>query len=121
MEIKNILFVQSTSPLTDNKDFSSILKILKNKDSAMFYTEDYGHFFEIDDMRKPRIPRQQRKPLTREAGNAWAFDKKGFLKYKSRLFGNIGLCKIDFVKSYEIDEVEDLLLMKCLMQNNDNS
>lgn len=115
--VEKVVFVQATSPLTGSDDLSSLIELLNTNESAMFYTEDYGHFSEIHDMKKPRVPRQKRKPLTREAGNAWAFNKDGFLKYKSRLFGKIGLCKIELCKSYEIDEPEDVHLLSCLLVN----
>jgi len=116
--ISTILFVQATSPLTTKDDFANMLHIQKKNDSVMFYTEDYGYFTEINDMKKPRIPRQERVPLTREAGNAWSFSKSGFLKSRCRLFGQIGLCKIDPIKSYEIDEVSDLKLLECLIKSS---
>jgi N-acylneuraminate cytidylyltransferase len=113
--IENILFVQATSPLSTSTDFASLLRLLSCYDSGMFYTEDYGHFVEIHNLKKARLPRQKRTPLKREAGNAWSFKKEGFLKEKVRTFGNIGLIKMDFLRTYEIDEIEDLYLVEALM------
>ena len=81
-----------------------------------FYIEDYGFFFDYHDMTSPRIPRQGREPLKRECGNAWAFNKNGFLASKSRLFGRIDLCKIKHPREVEIDEPEDLISVGCLMK-----
>lgn len=114
--IKKILFVQATSPLSTKSDFKKLISKLDTSDSAFFFTYDYGHFYKINDLTKPRVPRQKRKPLKREAGNAWAFKKDGFLKYKSRLFGKIGSVKIDHLKTYEIDEAEDLLFVNYLIK-----
>ncbi len=114
--IKKILFVQATSPLSTKSDFKKLISKLDTSDSAFFFTYDYGHFYKINDLTKPRVPRQKRKPLKREAGNAWAFKKDGFLKHKSRLFGKIGSVKIDHLKTYEIDEAEDLLFVNYLIK-----
>ena len=117
--IDKILFVQATSPLTSSLDLSSLLDSLNSFDSSVFYVEDYCTFFDfkadIDLMKKPRQPRQKRKPRRREVGNAWAFRADDFMKYKVRLFGNIGLCKIQPPRDYEIDEVSDLMVIEAIM------
>ena len=114
--IENIVFVQATSPLTDSTDLSRLIAALRDHDSAAFYIEDYGFFFDYHDMTLPRIPRQGREPLKRECGNAWAFNKDGFLASKSRLFGRIDLCNIEHPREVEIDEPEDLISVSCLMK-----
>ena len=112
-----VLFVQATSPLTDPSDFTCLLELLSSGyDSAAFYMEDYGFFFEDDNMLSPRLPRQRRQPKKREAGNGWAFMKKGFLEAESRLFGKVGLCKIEHPKNLEIDDEHDLQIVERLLQ-----
>lgn len=115
--VDNIVFVQATSPLTNSSDLSRMINILSNHDSVAFYIDDYGFFFDYHDMTSPRIPRQLRAPLKRECGNAWAFDKKGFLDNKSRLFGKVGLCRIEHPREMEIDEMEDIVTISCLMND----
>lgn len=116
-KIKNILFVQATSPLSLSSDFSRIIRKLEKFDSVAFYVDDYGFFFDIHDMSIPRQPRQVRTPLKREVGNAWAFDKEGFVVHKSRLFGNIGYQKIDTPRHLEIDTISDMLMIKSILNN----
>ena len=111
-----VLFVQATSPLTESKDIDYLLQKLNGHDSAAFYVEDYGHFFELDEMKGPRLPRQNRVPRKREAGNAWAFYKEGFKQSKSRLFGNVALAKLDQPKELEIDEAADLDIVEILLR-----
>lgn len=113
-----ILFAQATSPLTEPEDFSHLINTVNKQkyDSAVFYTDDYGFFFGIDDILRPRLPRQVRIPKKREAGNAWVFTKAGFIKHKSRLFGNIGLCNIEYPKNIEIDSYDDLVIVERIMQ-----
>ena len=120
IDFTDVIFVQATSPLTTNKNLCNMLDSLEFNDSVMFYTEDYGHFHEIHDLKRPRIPRQQRRPLIREAGNAWAFKKDGFLKNQCRLFGSIGLVKIELFRSFEIDEKDDIPLVECLLSRVEN-
>jgi len=111
------LFVQATSPLSLPSDFDRLIECLwKGYDSAAFYSEDYGHFFGIDDMKKARIPRQKRQPKKREAGNAWAFSALRFLKNKKRLFGKIGLVKINEPRQLEIDSMLDFKIIEYIMK-----
>ena len=117
----HILFAQCTSPLTLASDFSNLIKELDKKfDSVAFYTENYDFFFDIKDdyikIIQSRQPRQTKTPRKNEAGNAWLFSIDGFKKTKSRLFGNIGLVKIDHPRQLEIDEPNDLPLMECLLK-----
>ncbi len=111
---------QCTSPLTEASDFTNLIKSCK--DSAGFYTECYDYFHDFKDdveaLRQPRQPRQLKTPRKKEAGNAWMFDSLKFLKYKTRLFENIGLCKISFKKNIEIDEPDDLILIENIMKGD---
>lgn len=111
------LFAQCTSPFTEQSDIVNLIDVVKGKDSAAFYIEDYGYFFDDKStVLKPRVPRQQMIPKCRETGNAWIFKTEGFLEAKSRLFGNVGLCKIEYPKNLEIDDYEDLYFIRYLMK-----
>jgi len=116
LNIDKIVFVQATSPLTNPSDLTKLINQLNVFDSAAFFIEDYGFFFDIHNMRSQREPRQKRTPLKREAGNAWAFKKDKFLKNKTRLFGNIGYQYIDPPKHLEVDDLADLLLVEHAMK-----
>ncbi|MFQ5714594.1 MAG: cytidylyltransferase domain-containing protein [Candidatus Scalinduaceae bacterium] len=112
-----VLFAQATSPLSEPSDFSGLLEKIKDGcDSAAFYVEDFGFFFGESDILSARRPRQDRKPRKREAGNAWAFSKQEFIKHKSRTFGQIGLCKIEYPKNLEVDSEDDLYVIERLLQ-----
>lgn len=122
-EYDYILFVQCTSPLTESKDFKRLIKECYGYDSSSFYITDYSFFFDIQDdykrLQEPRKGRQIRNGRKREVGNAWLFKAYKFLNYKTRLFGNIGTCKIDYPKHFEIDEPEDLIIAEQLMKRRD--
>lgn len=116
-----ICFVQCTSPLTGPDDLDRLIGMVQfgGKDSAAFYVNDYGHFFEYHDLENTnRVPRQQREPLKREAGNAWAFTREGFLKHKTRLFGQVGHVHIAEPKNLEIDNYHDIILAAALIIEN---
>jgi len=113
-----ICFVQCTSPLTEPRDLDRLIGMVSfgGCDSAAFYVNDYGHFFEFHDLETtPRMPRQGREPLRREAGNAWAFTTHGFLENKTRLFGKVGYVEIAEPKNLEIDEYHDITLAASLI------
>jgi CMP-N-acetylneuraminic acid synthetase len=113
-----VCFVQCTSPLTDPVDLDRLIGTVQfdGKDSAAFYVNDYGHFFEYHDLTTtPRLPRQEREPLKREAGNAWAFTTKGFLEHKTRLFGDVGYVHLAEPKNLEIDNYHDIIQAAALI------
>jgi len=111
-------FVQCTSPLTEPDDLRNLIGTVAfgGKDSATFFVEDYGHFFDFHNLKNSvRMPRQKRKPLKREVGNAWCFKTDGFLRAKSRLFGDVGYIKIEEPKSLEIDNYHDIITASALI------
>lgn len=112
------MLVQCTSPLTEADDFLRLIRAVEGKDSAAFYTKCYSFFFGEDDERlsSPRLSRQVKEGKKQEAGNAWIFNSYSFLKKKSRLFGDIGLCEIEYPKNLEIDDPVDLDIIKYLLR-----
>jgi len=118
------MLVQCTSPLTESSDFIKMIALLKEGvDSAAFYIEMFDYFFDFQEdyeyLMKERKPRQDWEPRKMEVGNAWLFDIKKFKKYKARMFGKIGICKIDKPKHLEIDDPEDLLLVEYLLKQRE--
>ena len=47
-----------------------------------------------------------------ENGSIYIFSTKKFLKYRNRLFGKIGIYPMSKLNSLQIDEKEDILLLK---------
>jgi len=121
--IKNtdrIVFLQATSPLTTSNDLSKLIGLLDKYDSATFYVDDCSNFFDIDEMRTARVPRQKKTPRKKEAGNAWVFYKEEFLKRKTRLHGNVGLLKILHPCDLEIDDYVDLMIVESVIKSSYN-
>ncbi len=125
--IKNIeerytytMLAQCTSPLTKSEDFTNLIKAIEGCDSAAYYVENHSFCFDLDEdddkIRSARLPRQGKKPRQEEGGNAWLFKTDKFLECGSRLFGEIGLCEIKYPKNLEIDDMNDLYVIECLMK-----
>ena len=47
-----------------------------------------------------------------ENGAIYIFQTKGFLKYNNRLFGKIGVYYMKKINSIDVDEMEDVKLVK---------
>ena len=118
---KYTILAQCTSPLTKSEDFSNLIASVKGNDSAAFYIEDDNLFFDeerdVKMLRSARLPRQKRVLKRKEVGNGWIFKTSEFLECGCRLFGEVGLCKIGRHKSLEIDSIEDLKFIECIMQS----
>lgn len=112
--------VQCTSPFTEPGDMTRLIKEVRNngKESSTFYTDDYHYFREVHDLKRMTkwLSRQERIPLRRIAGNAWAFRTPMFLKQQRRLFGDIGYVKIDDWKTLEIDNFADIYMADGLVK-----
>lgn len=118
-DYKICVFMQATSPLTRSGDLDKLVhEIKKGKDSAGCYVKDYGFFWGLHDASIPHPPRQVREPYKREAGNAWAFTVEGFLKARSRHFGEIGLVEIEEPRQLEIDTLQDFDYIEYLIKTN---
>ncbi len=117
------MLVQCTSPLTEPEDFTRLIKSVKKYDSAAFYVEDCGLFFDEEEdmklLRAARLPRQVRAWKKKEVGSAWIFKTGGFLKHGSRLFGKIGLCEIEPPKDIEIDDIGDVEVIEFILGRRD--
>jgi N-acylneuraminate cytidylyltransferase len=114
-----IVFAQCTSPLTEPKDLTNLISQVKDlgADSAGFYAHDYRYYVQIHNLKDVGIPRQDREPLIRIAGNAWCFKTEGFLKHKTRFFGEAALVQIDEYKTLEIDDEYDWIMTQALLDN----
>ena len=71
-------------------------------------------FIALYDYRK-RKRRQEFGIKYLENGSFYIFDKKKFLTKNNRLFGNIGTFTQNKVKSFQIDDMEDLFIVDTLL------
>lgn len=121
-----VVGVQPTSPIRSNLDFDNAIKqFFVKKNESMFSASNFESFFSWNVKKKikpnynlnKRPRRQELKKTIIENGSFYIFDSKLFLKYKNRLFGNIGFYMMEKYKSFQIDNHEDLYLIKSLMNN----
>ena len=129
------VFIQCTSPFTTTEDFARGIELFNQPeiDSVLAVTEDHGGFLcggftwdeygksvNYDYMHRPR--RQNMTKTYRENGAFYIMSRTGLLEYKNRLHGKVGLAHITRLRSFEIDEPEDMSLaenhFKWLLEND---
>ena len=120
-----IVLLQCTSPLRKKNDISNAIKNFKEKklDSLFSAVEDKSLFWIIEKKKltpinyKPstRVIEQKMKKQIIENGSIYIFKTDGFMKSKCRLFGKIGFHLMKKEHSFQIDEKEDVKLIKKLI------
>lgn len=116
-----LVFLQCTSPLTLSKDIDGATELLLSGkyDSVLSVTENSGGFLcggflwnekgeSLNYDFRNRKRRQEIGTTYRENGAIYVMSKDGLLKNKNRLFGNIGMYVMPRLRSFEIDEIEDI-------------
>ena len=122
-----ILFPQVTSPLRPKNIFDKSLKyFLKNKLDSLFSANIPTKIFLWQKNKSMITPkyninkrpmRQDIKNVFLENGSFYIFKKKGFMKFKNRLFGKIGAYLMDKRYSYDIDEELDFKINTIIKRN----
>jgi CMP-N-acetylneuraminic acid synthetase len=117
--------VQPTSPIRSYIDFDNAINLTnKNKFDSLFTSLKIKDYFVWKENKKKleanynykKRPRRQviiSKYL--ENGSFYIFNTKKFLKEKCRLFGKIGTYSQNKIKSFQIDDKEDLKIINKLM------
>jgi CMP-N,N'-diacetyllegionaminic acid synthase len=121
---QNIIGIQPTSPIRKVKTFdNAISEFKKKKLDSLFSAQKITNFFVWKKSKKgflsnynykKRPMRQNIEEKYLENGSFYIFNSKKFLINKCRLFGKIGYFLMSKVESFEIDDKEDLNLMKNL-------
>lgn len=124
----DIILLQATSPIRKKNDLdNAIKKYYKLKIDSMFSANilnDHLYWMKWNkkfkslnyDFTKRGI-RQDRKKQYLENGSIYIFNKSKFLKYKNRLFDNIGVYEMDFWQQFEIDDYQDYIFCKNIFKN----
>jgi N-acylneuraminate cytidylyltransferase len=126
---KNIIFLQATSPLRLKRDIDNAVAKFKNeKYDSLFSCSTSADWFDVWKTNKKKIvpitidyknkpPRQKVKDkYFLQNGSLYIFKKDGFLKYKNRLFGKIGVYIMKEWQSFQIDENEQVNFMEVLFK-----
>jgi len=117
------VFLQCTSPFTTGEDIEGAIQKFNEEgiDSVLSVTEDHGGFLcggftwdedgksvNYDYTNRPR--RQDMKKTYRENGAIYIMTREGLLEHQNRLHGKVGIYEISRLRSFEIDEPEDMSL-----------
>ena len=132
LENKNVNFdtviaPQPTSPIRGKNDFNEAINIFyKKKYDSLFSCSVIKDFFVWKTKNKRLIPnynykkrktRQAIDPLFLENGSFFIFNKNKFKRNKCRMFGKIGFYTQKYYKSYQLDEPDDIFIIKSLIKN----
>jgi len=117
---KNVIGLQPTSPIRGKSDLDNACKVfLNNKYDSLFTAMGISDHFiwKLKNKKltanynyKQRPLRQKIKPKYLENGSFYIFNTNKFLKYKSRLFGKIGVYVMKKINSLQFDDPEDIKL-----------
>jgi N-acylneuraminate cytidylyltransferase len=118
--------IQPTSPIRDSKDFdNAITQFIKSKYDSLFSALKMNDFFIWKKNKKKLIPNYNFKKRPRrqnindkflENGSFYIFKTKKFLRHKCRLFEKIGIYEMEKIKSFQIDDIEDITIIEKLMK-----
>ena len=122
LNVENIILLQPTSPLRNFKHINECIKLFeKKKYNSIFSAFEKKDFIWKNKKNKlssfsynykKRKNSQKMDKLIFENGAIYIFQTKGFLKYNNRLFGKIGVYYMEKINSIDIDEIEDVKLVK---------
>ena len=121
-----LVFVQATNPFINhdyidqaidkliNQKYDSLLSVVKSKH---FLWENKKITKPINYDYKKRMMSQSLKGYYVENGSFYIFYREKFMKYKNRLHGKIGTFEMPKESIHEIDDKEDLILVKKIIAN----
>ena len=120
-EFDILVFIQPTSPLLDSQYINKGLSMLKKYDSVFSaYKEHWqprwtknNQPFEWDINKRPR--RQDKQELFVENGAFYITTRNNLLNSKLRYSKNIGIVEMPYYQSFQIDNKDDLQLIKKLL------
>jgi len=121
-KVKNIILLQPTSPLRNAKHINECINLFEKKRYDSIFSAYKKNAFlwrslnnkvkSLNYNYKKRIISQKMKKIIYENGAIYIFSSKGFIKYKNRLFGKIGVYYMNRLDSIDIDSIEDVNLVK---------
>ena len=127
--VKNIIFLQATSPLRKPKDIDNAFKKMVNtKSDSLFSCHKAEDYFDIWEKKKNKyipltIDYKNRKPrqLFKEThvcqnGSMYLFKKKILNKFSNRLGGKIEVFEMDEWQSLQLDDIKQLQTMELLFK-----
>ena len=119
-----LILLQVTNPfITKNQLDSAISEFISHDYDSMLSGVKSKHFFWKNKVNSKSINYNYKKRLRSqnfnenfiENGSFYIFYKKNFLKYKNRLHGKIGIYEMPIESIHELDDVNDLRIIKKLL------
>ena len=120
-KIDYVVYLQATSPLRETKDIdSAINKIISEKGDSLFGGAELGDFCIWKENAKHKLEsvnynyknRRRSQDFDKqfvENGSIYIFKPEILLKFNNRLGGKILISLMEFWKSFEIDEADDIV------------
>lgn len=127
--IDAVIAVQITSPVRESKDIEAGIRKFHNYGyDSMFSAARIGDFYiwkmskqkklsSVNYNYKKRPRRQDFGEQFVENGSFYIFKPQIIQKYNNQLGGKIGVTLMEFWKSFEIDDVEDVEFCKIIMEH----
>ena len=119
VECDLIVFIQPTSPMISSEDINKGLKKILNYDSVISVSELHQLIW-FGNKPSYNINNRKRRQLSKktylETGSFFITSKTNFIKYKNRISGKIGFVEIDRSRSFDIDTLEDLKIIRKLLK-----
>jgi len=122
-KIDYVVFLQATSPFRDSEDIdNAIKKIIIGEADSLFSGSDAGdlclwkekdaQFQSVNYDYENRKMRQDIGKQFLENGSIYVFKPEVLFKYNNRLGGKITVLEMEPIKSFEIDDLDDLKFCK---------
>ena len=125
-DFDTIVFIQPTSPIRKNDDLDNAIKKYKTKKLDSMFSATISHdtnFWELKNNKlkanynyKNRRRRQDLGKQYLENGSFYIFDKEKFKIKKCRFFGEIGIYLMNKLRSFQIDDLEDIKLINAIFK-----
>lgn len=124
-----VIAIQATSPVRESRDVERALKEFSSASfDSMFSAAEIGDFYiwkqtkqgkllSVNYNYKKRSRRQDFGKQYVENGSFYIFKPSTIRKYKNQLGGKIGIALMEFWKSFEIDNMEDVEFCKAIMRH----
>ncbi len=127
-----LVFIQCTSPLTLPEDIDgAVARLLESGADSVFTARCFHSFVWKRDAQGAaigvnhdparRLLRQNREPEFLENGAVYAMRAEGFLRARHRFFGKTVIHEMPERRSWEIDELDDLLIVDALLRGGGGS
>jgi len=129
IKIKEVVALQATSPVRESTDIEKGLKEFRNKKyDSMFSGSLIGDFYIWEKNKKNELKsinynfknRQRRQKISEqyvENGSFYIFKPENIKKFNNQLSGKIGIAKMEFWKSFEIDDLENIEFCELIMKH----